>query len=103
MNTSNPFLISGYQSPNEFCDRESETDRIREAIHNGRNLTLISWRRMGKTGLIHHTFHLMGKEKDLSFFYVDLLPTLSLADFIREFSKAVIGKLDSPTSKIIKK
>lgn len=100
---SNPFLINGYNSPNEFCDRETESHRMREALRNGRNLTLISWRRMGKTGLIHHTFHLMGKEKDFSFFYVDLLPTLSLADFIREFSKAVLGKLDSPSSKIIKK
>jgi len=103
MQLSNPFLISGYHTPNEFCDRENETQRLREGILNGRNLTLISWRRMGKTGLIDHTFHLMNKEKDHSFFYVDLLPTLSLADFIREFSKSVIGKLDSPSSKIIKK
>ena len=44
----NPFLITGYQGPEYFCDRETET--IVPALKNGRNITLISPRRMGKTG-----------------------------------------------------
>jgi hypothetical protein len=55
--SENPFVISGYASPELFCDRENETKRVLSSIKNGRNLTLISLRRMGKTGLIQHVFH----------------------------------------------
>ncbi|WP_052180777.1 hypothetical protein [Alistipes sp. ZOR0009] len=53
---SNPFLVTGYHSPAYFCDRRAEAERIVNALLNGRNLTLISPRRMGKTGLIQHIF-----------------------------------------------
>lgn len=53
---NNPFLIVGYQGPEYFCDREKETEVILSALHNGRNITLVSSRRMGKTGLIKNVF-----------------------------------------------
>ena len=46
-----PFLITGYQGPDYFCDREKETASLMSALKNGKNITLISPRRMGKTGL----------------------------------------------------
>ena len=52
----NPFVTSGYVSEAYFCDREQETSRIKREIANGNNIALISTRRMGKTGLIHHCF-----------------------------------------------
>ena len=55
---SNPFLISGYISPEYFCDREKETNTITEALLNRRHMTIFSPRRMGKTGLIRHVFYL---------------------------------------------
>ena len=57
MKPNNPFLIAGYHSPEFFCDRETETSAILDALHNGRNVTLIAPRRMGKTGLIRHAFY----------------------------------------------
>lgn len=51
----NPFLIVGYQGPKYFCDRRTETETLIAALKNGRNITLISPRRMGKTGLIKNT------------------------------------------------
>ena len=54
MKPNNPFLIAGYYGPAYFCDRDRETDVMLAAINNGRNVTLISPRRMGKTGLINH-------------------------------------------------
>lgn len=41
MKPNNPFLISGYYSPEFFCDREQETGTILDALHNGRNVALI--------------------------------------------------------------
>ena len=55
-NISNPFIVSK-SIPNElFCDRKEETATLIKQIENGRNVVLVSPRRMGKTGLIHHLF-----------------------------------------------
>jgi AAA+ ATPase superfamily predicted ATPase len=59
----NPFLRSGYHSPDYFCNRKEETKKISNAMINGRNLTLLSARRIGKTGLIHNVFYYLQKKK----------------------------------------
>lgn len=56
----NPFVLTGYVSPDYFCDRQKETDKIISALLNGRNITLTSPRRMGKTiytKLSSHTWY----------------------------------------------
>ena len=100
MKPNNPFLISGYYSPEFFCDREQETRTILDALHNGRNVTLIAPRRMGKTGLIRHAFYrLKEQQPDIVTFYLDIYSTQSLGDFVRLLAAAVLGKLDSAPQK----
>ena len=103
MTINNPFLINNYHSPEYFCDRKMETNRILKALGNHRNITLISLRRMGKTGLIHHVFHHLSKNKTTACFYLDILATRNLDDFINAFGKAVLGKLDTTPSRALKK
>lgn len=100
----NPFLISGYESPAFFCDREEETKNLLDTLRNARNITLTSPRRLGKTGLIKHVFYLL-KQQDpgVSTIYIDLYPTSTLADFTQAFASAVIGQLDSNPVKAMKK
>lgn len=94
--SKNPFLLYGYDGPEYFCDRESETKRIISALRNGRNITLLSPRRMGKTGLISHVFDtIQKKEKDSACFYIDIFPTKSLEHFVQALGKAIVGKMDS--------
>lgn len=96
MKPNNPFLITGYHSPEYFCDREYETATILDALHNGRNVTLIAPRRMGKTGLICHAFHRLNETKqNIVTLYMDIYSTQSLGDFVRLFAGTVLGKLDS--------
>ena len=96
MRTNNPFLISGYHSPEFFCDRKNETKTIISALHNGRNVTLIAPRRMGKTGLIHHSFYNIKEENsEIITLYMDILSTQNLGDFVKLFAETVLGKLDS--------
>ena len=102
MKPNNPFLISGYYSPEFFCDREQETVTILDALHNGRNVTLIAPRRMGKTGLIRHAFYrLKEKQPDIVTFYMDIYSTQSLGDFVRLFASTVLGQLDSAPQKAL--
>lgn len=98
----NPFLITGYESPKYFCDREKETQDIIDTLRNGRNITLTSPRRLGKTGLIKHIFHLL-KKNGADVIYIDLYPTESLNDFTHSFASAVLGQLDSNPVKALKK
>ncbi len=88
----NPFLISGYQGAAWFCDRKEEARSVVSAMENGRNLTLMSLRRMGKTGLIKHAFQQINSKK-VGLIYVDLLHTTNLAAMASAFAKAVIDQL----------
>jgi len=75
----NPFPITGYHGPAYFCDREAEFNRLRDAVRNGRNLTLVARRRLGKTSLLHHFEALASKDKpSWKVIYVDLIKTHSL-------------------------
>lgn len=99
----NPFLVSGYESPEYFCDRKNETEDILETLRNGRNITLTSPRRLGKTGLIKHVFHLIKRQDPrASVIYIDLYSTESLYDFTQAFASAVLGQLDSNPVKAMK-
>ena len=80
----NPFLLSGYVSPEYFCDRVEETQKLISALRNGRNVTLISPRRMGKTGLLRHAFHEIQSAKAGNCYYVDLYQTDSLPSLVKK-------------------
>ena len=106
MNTilENPFLVSRYESPAYFCDRGKEAEALMDMFRNGRNVTLTSPRRIGKTGLIKHTFHLLKtRSPEITTIYIDLFPTSSLADFTQVFASAVLGQLDSSPVKALKR
>lgn len=62
-NIVNPFICQGYCGPDYFCDRVDETQNLISSLENGRNVTLISPRRLGKTGLIWNAFHQIKTEK----------------------------------------
>ena len=102
MNTINPFVLVGYKSPEYFCDRKKESTSIISAIDNQRNMTLVSLRRMGKTGLIHHVFHQLKKRPDLQLIYLDIFPTTCLNDFIKALSKSIL-EVQKPKSTITDK
>lgn len=72
----NPFLLYGYEGPEYFCDRKEETEEIVSSLRNGCNITLMSPRRYGKTGLIRHVFHkIKEQDPDAVCFYIDIYAT----------------------------
>ena len=100
----NPFVIAGYESPIYFCDREIETEKIISALHNDRNISLISPRRFGKTGLIHHVFyHLKDEKEPVYCYYFDIFSSQNLHDFVQIFAKTVLGQLDNFSQKTFKR
>ena len=100
---SNPFVL-GKDIPEElFCDRDEETRTLVKQVNNGRNVAVISHRRLGKSGLIHHLFKQEEIASTYYTFYVDLYATSSLADFVQVFSNEVYQSLKSKSSKFLEK
>ncbi len=89
----NPFVVGKYIPSELFCDRKNETETLIKHIENGRNVALISPRRMGKTGLILHCFDQKDISKKYHTFFVDIYATSSLTEFVYAFSKEVYSKL----------
>ena len=90
----NPFVNQGYVSPDYFCDRKKEAELMLNHFDNGRNITLISPRRIGKTGLIKHLFYLIERQNKRAIcLYIDIFATKNLQDFTEMFGAAVISAL----------
>jgi hypothetical protein len=100
---NNPFVVYGYQSSEYFCDRKTELDKILSSLDNGRNITLLSLRRIGKTGLIKHVFDHLKQRKTARLVYMDIMPTSNLNDFVKEFSKAIMLEEKSRSAKYLQK
>ena len=98
----NPFILSAYHSPEYFCDREEEMHKLLSAVENNRNTTLISRRRMGKTGLLMHLRHKLKKRKDINFVYFDIMPTARDLEFVNRFADALFKSHRNPTDTLLK-
>jgi len=82
----NPFSVKTYRGPEYFIDREKETTKLLDAIHNERNLTLFSHRRFGKTMLIHHVFAKLDHRRFQPVF-VDLFATRNMVHFAQKLTE----------------
>ena len=94
--SDNPFILEPYLSQEYFCDREAETEQIITLLENGSDITLISPRRLGKTGLILHVFDCLAKAgRDYKMLYADISASSSIEDFISILSGSIVGALST--------
>lgn len=98
---NNPFIVGKYLSDKYFCDRKEETEFLRKQIENGRDVALISPRRLGKSGLIQHFFAQNDIKEKYHVFFVDIYATTSLAEFVYTLGKEIYEQL-KPQSTIWK-
>lgn len=100
---TNPFVL-GKDIPKElFCDREAETQMLMKQIANGRNVAIISHRRLGKSGLIHHCLREEQLASSFHTFYVDLYATSSLADLVQNLGNEVYRSLKSKSEQFVER
>lgn len=91
----NPFITTGYEGPEYFCDREKETEYITTLLKNGNNIALISPRRIGKTDLIRHCFAQKEIQSNYYVFVIDIYSTTTLNDFVNTLGKNILKELRS--------
>ncbi len=90
----NPFILGHRISRPYFCDRIEEEKNLISNVRNGRNVVLISPRRMGKTSLVYVALHDSDEiEKEYLTFFFDILQTNSLSEFTFLLGKAIFDKL----------
>ncbi len=97
---NNPFVIGSYAGPHYFCDRTEESKELMDNVLNGRNTVLVSHRRIGKTGLICHVFDQPVIKRNYHVFFVDILSTSSLREFVMLLGKEIINSLKPRSKKI---
>ena len=102
MKERNPFLKYGYLGPEFFADREKETDMITKTLLGGNNVTLLSPRRMGKTGLIKNVFHTMQQtEKDAIFIYLDIFATRTFKEMVQQLATGILAVMQGRGEKLL--
>ena len=97
-NVDNPFVVGKYLSDKYFCDRLEETEFLRKQIQNGRDVALISSRRIGKSGLIRHFFNQLDIKQRYYVFFVDIYATTSFAEFVYALGKEIYNQLKPQTT-----
>lgn len=91
---TNPFILEPHVPKELFCDRENEQNLIKYYLQNNANVTLISPRRYGKTGLIYRVFdEIAATETDIDCYYVDIYSSHSLEGLISLLTEAIMKKL----------
>lgn len=91
MKIRNPFHLKGYMGSEYFCNREEETNKLIMNAENGVNTTLLSVRRIGKTGLLQHVFEqIKNEKKDFKCIYVDIYATQNVAELTNTIASAVL-------------
>lgn len=91
----NPFITYGYESAAYFCDRKTETHDLVTMLTNGNHTALISPRRMGKTGLIHHCFAQEEIQDQYYTFLIDIYATKNLQDMVYRMGQGIVNRLKS--------
>lgn len=95
----NPFVIKSYESKELFCDREEELQLMLRNCINNTDMTLISQRRMGKTGLILRLFDELGESHpEIHTIYLDIFASRNIDDFIKLLAEATMKSFQPKTS-----
>lgn len=98
----NPFTITEKIIPKYFCDREKESEQMIRWLTNRNNVVLISPRRLGKTALIQYCFESRELKDHCYTFYIDILSTTNLQEFVFLLGKSLYTKLKPFGGRVIK-
>lgn len=102
---ANPFVIGRYAGVEYFCDREEQLQFLDKSIKNGRDVAVISPRRMGKSGLVERFFDQDEIKKEYVTIFVDIYATSSVAELVSVLGQAVFRAIckekDSPWQRFV--
>lgn len=102
---TNPFVVGRYAGPKYFCDRAEQLQFLDKSIRNGRDVAIISPRRMGKSGLIEHFFAQKEIAETYMTVFVDVYATSTISELVAMLGhvvfQAIIKEKDSPWQRFV--
>lgn len=99
----NPFYLTPVIPDEFFCDRQKETELMLKTLCNQGNVVLTSPRRVGKTGLINHSFTRQEVKEQFITISIDILHTTSLREFIMELGSAVFNSMATRSERLMRR
>lgn len=100
---NNPFILYGYESEKYFCDRKSETAKLKLQVTNGNNVALIAPRRIGKTGLIENLFHQKDIIRHYNTFLIDIYATKNMEEMVLTMGTSMLSALRPRGAKVMQR
>lgn len=95
------FLYGQSVEDDNFTDRISETERLKQNFNHGVNTILISPRRIGKTSIVKKVLRELDNPEIITVF-MDIYDCRDEFDFYNKFSAAVIKSVSSSVDSILK-
>jgi AAA+ ATPase superfamily predicted ATPase len=97
--SKNPFRYGEIVTGDSFCNRKGEIQELTKHMLNSENVWIYSPRRYGKSSLI---FECINKIRSHAITcYVDLFPTNSEEDYLRELAKKIAEATATTTKRLI--
>lgn len=97
--SKNPFRYGEIVTGNSFCNRKDEIQELSKYMLNSENVWFYSPRRYGKSSLIYECINKMRSQTIIC--YIDLFPTSSEEDYLRELAKKVAMATATTTKRLI--
>lgn len=102
---ANPFVIGRYSGPEYFCGREEQLSFLEKSVVNGRDVAIISPRRMGKSGLIENFFAQNNIRDEFITIFIDVYATSSISELAvmlgQSVFRAIRKEQDSPWQRFV--
>jgi uncharacterized protein len=98
----NPFYFGNEVHNDEFCNRVSELQELKNDVKNGLNVLLYAPRRFGKTSLLKKLQGELKSENDTKVIFFDWMSISSIDEFLDKYFHAIASSLESTSDKVMK-
>ena len=98
----NPFQYGKIAEKEHFIDRDEDRQFLKQTLHSGTNVILLSPRRWGKSSVVKHAMEELAKEENgVRVCHIDAFPITSSYEFYRVFASAVLKATSSHIESIM--
>ncbi len=98
---ANPFYYGNEVYNDDFCNRTTELQELKDDINSGLNVLLYAPRRFGKTSLLKKLQGSLSKDSDMVIIYFDIFTVSSIDEFMQKYFNLLAKNFESTTDKII--
>jgi len=97
----NPFYFGNEVYNDDFCNRISELQELKQDVNSGQNLLLYAPRRFGKTSLLKKLKQDLSTDLEYKIIFIDLFSISNIEEFIQKYFNLIVKTFESNQTKVI--